>query len=675
MLLGSKGLECEFGPDRNVKKKLAYAEKTKDDEDIKRRVLTQSTKKVNCGAQISLFEVLKFPEYPVEADTTYCRNTTSAELRKKLSERQKMLQERRIYVVLPPAGSHSGHTVAEVDYAHALQADVDDEEDHSTIAMNAVLQPPHWSSIWNAISDDQLKGWVYTLEDAERVRESFERHTGHTYVVEKRTKDFGQLKMQQVIQTDMKALKIRFKDIRDAVIPYDGVPFLVCGQYTRNCRFGRDRHKARKQREREREEERLRKSDNPNKKKRKRQISIKQGCQAKIEMKEIIRFQKFQCPPHSHHKRKNISLKIRDMWSAGIPLHIESRIYIRLPLKSEHQGSHVYEKKQTRARIMQAVTLESIEEAALRVKGHIHMTPVMTCGMLDSRAQGRKLFFKCELLQKTGSFKIRGALNAVVKLKESRPEEEIKVVTHSSGNFGQALAYAAKLNGIEAFIVMPTTAPLCKRNAVLGYGAGVVMCEPTEESREEFGKRVVEETGAHFFSPSQTYDVISGQGTIGLELLEQIPDLDAVVVPVGGGGMIAGIATAIKSKKPSIKVYAAEPANANDCFKSFHAKKFIPLPPGPVDTVADGLKVSIGKSTWPIIANYVDDVFTVTEEEIVNATCLVWQYMKQWIEPSAGVGVAVVMSENFSLLPPEIKNVAVILCGGNVDMDTVKSWL
>ncbi|XP_003725943.2 serine racemase [Strongylocentrotus purpuratus] len=326
---------------------------------------------------------------------------------------------------------------------------------------------------------------------------------------------------------------------------------------------------------------------------------------------------------------------------------------------------------------MENVNLNAIEEAAQRVKGHIHVTPVMTCGMLNNMAPGRNLFFKCELLQKTGSFKIRGALNAVTKLVEGLPEghEKPKVVTHSSGNFGQALAYAAQLRDLGAYVVMPETAPKCKVNAVKGYGAEVITCKPTEESRRTTGEEVQRRTGAHFFSPSQTYDVIAGQGTIGLELLDQIPDLDAVIVPVGGGGMISGIATALKSKNPAIKVYAAEPENADDCFQSFQAKKLIPLPPGPVHTVADGLRVSIGESTWPIIEKHVDDVITVTENEIKDATRHIWQLMKLFIEPSAGVGIAAALSQKFSLKSQDLKNVAVILCGGNVDIDSVKHWL
>lgn len=326
---------------------------------------------------------------------------------------------------------------------------------------------------------------------------------------------------------------------------------------------------------------------------------------------------------------------------------------------------------------METVNLVEIEQAAHRIKGHVHMTPVMTCGMLDEMTNGRNLFFKCELLQKTGSFKIRGALNAVSKLIEGVPSgaEKPKVVTHSSGNFGQALAYAAKLKGLQAYVVMPDTAPQCKVNAVLGYGAEVTRCQNSELSRQQTGEEVQARTGAIFFSPSQTYDAISGQGTIGLELLNQVSGLDAVVVPVGGGGMIAGVATAIKTIKPSIKVFAAEPEKADDCFVSFQSGKLTPLPPGPVHTVADGLKVSIGPSTWPIIAKHVDDVITVSEEEIKHATRIVWQYMKLFIEPSAGVGVAAALSQKFSLLPPEIKNVAVILCGGNVDVESVKHWL
>ncbi|XP_041456248.1 serine racemase-like [Lytechinus variegatus] len=326
---------------------------------------------------------------------------------------------------------------------------------------------------------------------------------------------------------------------------------------------------------------------------------------------------------------------------------------------------------------MEMVDLEAIEDAAKRIKVHVHLTPVMTSGMIDKMIPRRNLFFKCELLQKTGSFKIRGALNAVSKFVEGIAEDQKKpkVVTTSSGNFGQGLAYAAKLNSLDAYIVMPENAPQCKFNAVKGYGAEVITCKPTEESRRTTVEAVQKRTGAHFFSSSQMYDVIAGQGTIGLELLDQIRDLDAVIVPVGGGGMVAGIAVALKSKNPAIRVFAAEPKNADDCFRSFKSKKLIPLPPGPVDTIADGMRVSIGELTWPIIEKYVDDVITVTENEIKDATRYIWHFMKLFIEPSAGVGVAAALSQEFSQKSQDLKNVAVILCGGNVDLGSVKHWL
>ncbi|XP_033924568.1 serine racemase isoform X1 [Melopsittacus undulatus] len=237
---------------------------------------------------------------------------------------------------------------------------------------------------------------------------------------------------------------------------------------------------------------------------------------------------------------------------------------------------------------------------------------------MDSLAR-RSLRFKCELLQKTGSFKIRGALNAVRSLVEGG-ERPRAVVTHSSGNHGQALACAARAEGIPAYIVVPRTAPHCKQDAIRSYGATLVPCEPSDESRAETAARVVRETGGVMVHPNQEPAVIAGQGTIALEVLEQVPEVNAVVAPVGGGGMIAGIAIAIKALRPDVKVFAAEPCNADDCYQSKLRGELTPSSPHPRETIADAVRTNIGPNTWPIIRDLVDDVLTVTEEEIkVNA--------------------------------------------------------
>ncbi|XP_044139834.1 serine racemase isoform X2 [Bufo gargarizans] len=272
------------------------------------------------------------------------------------------------------------------------------------------------------------------------------------------------------------------------------------------------------------------------------------------------------------------------------------------------------------------ITLRAVQEAQRRIQGLVHTTPVMTCSSLDALS-GRKLFFKCELLQKTGSFKIRGALNAV----KSLPSDKCTaVVTHSSGNHGQALALAAQSMGIPAHVVVPTTAAACKKAAILRFGALIVDCEPTDK----------------------------------------VPGLEALVVPVGGGGMVAGIAVAVKAIKPDVKIYAAEPLNADDCYRSKKSGVLTPNLQPPI-TIADGVKSSIGPNTWPIIRDLVDDVFTVTEDEIKSATRLVWERMKLLIEPTAGLGLAVILSSQFQEIGRDVQNIGVVLCGGNVDLATL----
>ncbi|KAM6403256.1 serine racemase [Rhynochetos jubatus] len=320
--------------------------------------------------------------------------------------------------------------------------------------------------------------------------------------------------------------------------------------------------------------------------------------------------------------------------------------------------------------------LPDVRAAERRLRDRLHRTPLLTSGGLD-RVAGRRLLFKCELFQRTGSFKIRGALNAVRSLvEESERAGEgppRAVVTHSSGNHGQALACAAQAEGIPAYVVVPRTAPRCKQAAIRAYGATLVPCEPSDESRAATAARVVQETGGVMVHPNQEPAVIAGQGTIALEVLEQAPEVNAVVVPVGGGGMIAGIAVAIKALRPDVKVFAAEPRDADDCYQSKVRGELTPNP-RPPDTIADAVKTSIGPTTWPIIRDLVDDVLTVSEEEIKRATRLVWERMKLLIEPTAGVGVAAVLSERFQAVPRDVENVCIVLCGGNVDLSAL-TWL
>ena len=312
-----------------------------------------------------------------------------------------------------------------------------------------------------------------------------------------------------------------------------------------------------------------------------------------------------------------------------------------------------------------AADLADIQAAARRIAGLAHRTPVRTCTTLD-RLAGRSLFFKCEHLQKAGAFKFRGACNAVQKL----PAETAArgVVTHSSGNHAQALALAAKLRGIPAHVVMPRNASPVKRRAVEEYGGHVVECEPTLAARETTAAAVQAETGATMIPPYNHPDVIAGQGTAALELLEQVMALDAIIAPVGGGGLLAGTALASKGLAPSVRVFAAEPAGADDAARSKAAGQLLPQT-GP-RTIADGLLTSLGDLTWPVLRDRVERVVTVTDDEIIAAMRLAWERAKLLIEPSAAVAVAAVLSPEFRALDGA-RRVGIILSGGNVNLDAL----
>lgn len=310
-----------------------------------------------------------------------------------------------------------------------------------------------------------------------------------------------------------------------------------------------------------------------------------------------------------------------------------------------------------------ACDLAAVREAAARIKGTVHRTPVMTCDTLD-RLAGRRLYFKCENLQKVGAFKYRGATNAVLKLTDA--EAAKGVVTHSSGNHAQALALAARVRGIPAYIVMPKNAPAVKKAAVEGYGGQVTLCEPNLAAREEAAARLVKETGAALIPPFDHVDVIAGQGTVALELLEDVPDLDAIIAPVGGGGLLAGCTVAARGVKPGIRVFGAEPLGADDAARSKAAGAWLPQT-GP-NTIADGLLTSTGELTWPIIRDLVERVFTVTDDEIRVAMRLVWERMKLIVEPSGAVGAAVALTAAFKSLAG-VDKVGIVFSGGNVSLD------
>jgi threonine dehydratase/serine racemase len=310
-----------------------------------------------------------------------------------------------------------------------------------------------------------------------------------------------------------------------------------------------------------------------------------------------------------------------------------------------------------------AADLRDVQAAARRLAGFAHRTPVATCATLD-RLAGRALFFKCEHLQKAGAFKFRGACNAVLRLP---PEVAARgVVTHSSGNHAGALALAARLRGIPAHVVMPSNASPVKRRAVEEYGARVIECAPTLVAREETAAAVLAETGGTLVPPYNHADVIAGQGTAALELLEQVPGLDALVAPVGGGGLVAGVCVAAHGLAPSVRVFAAEPAGADDAARSKAAGTLLPQT-GP-HTIADGLLTSLGDLTWPLVRDRVERVLTVTEGEIVRAMRLAWERAKLLIEPSSAVALAAVLSEEFRA-QPGLGRVGILLSGGNVNLD------
>lgn len=280
------------------------------------------------------------------------------------------------------------------------------------------------------------------------------------------------------------------------------------------------------------------------------------------------------------------------------------------------------------------LTLALIRAAHARIADYVHRTPVMTSATLDELAQA-KVFFKCENFQKTGAFKARGAANAVLSLSDEQARRG--VVTHSSGNHAAALARAAKLRGIPAYIVMPTNSPRAKQAAVRRYGGEIVFCEPTLQARERTAEEVTARTGAEFIHPYNDLRVMAGQGTTALELLEDVPDLDLILCPVGGGGHLSGIAVAGKSLKPSIQIVGVEPAGADDAQRSFKAGRIIPCV-NP-NTIADGLRTSLGALPFVEIQRHVDDIVTVSEEAIVRAMRRIWEVMKIIVEPSGAVAV------------------------------------
>jgi threonine dehydratase len=306
---------------------------------------------------------------------------------------------------------------------------------------------------------------------------------------------------------------------------------------------------------------------------------------------------------------------------------------------------------------------ENILEAFIRIKPMINKTPVLTSGILNDLT-GADLFFKCENFQKVGAFKFRGAVNAVSLLSEE--ERRNGVATHSSGNHAQALALAAKLSNISAYIVMPNNSPAVKKNAVAGYGAEITFCEPTLQARETTLQKVIEKTGAAFIHPYDNSDVIAGQGTAALELLHEVDNLDYVITPVGGGGLLSGTLLATKGISSQTEVIAAEPEGADDAFRSIESGYLQPsIEP---ETICDGLLTSLSDMTFEIVKQNIHHIIKVSDAAVIEAMKLIWERMKIIVEPSSATVLASVISNKQEF---EGKRVGLILSGGNVDLSNL----
>ena len=312
------------------------------------------------------------------------------------------------------------------------------------------------------------------------------------------------------------------------------------------------------------------------------------------------------------------------------------------------------------------ITAQQIQEAHERIKLFIHQTPILSSNTLN-KISGAELFFKCENFQKIGAFKIRGAMNAVLSL----PKEKLKkgIATHSSGNHAQAIAYAARQAETKAFIVMPENSPKVKVDAVKNYGAEIHFCEPTLQARESTLKVIVEKTGAEFIHPYNDYRVITGQATCAKEIIEEIPSLDFIIAPVGGGGLLSGTLLTSHYFSPSTIVYAGEPEGAADAVLSIKNNRIEKAPF--LKTIADGLLTTLGDKTFPIIKQFVKDILIVSDKEIIEAMLLVYERMKIVIEPSGAVSLAALL-KNKEIFKG--KRIGVILSGGNVELKKLGEW-
>lgn len=306
------------------------------------------------------------------------------------------------------------------------------------------------------------------------------------------------------------------------------------------------------------------------------------------------------------------------------------------------------------------MTKEDLQACHKRILPYVHNTPVLSSSLIN-KSVGAELYFKCENFQKAGAYKIRGATNAIMQL--SKSQQLNGVVTHSSGNFAQALSLAARSLNIKAYIVMPSNSPKVKKNAVVEYGGEVVECEPTIEARQSTADQIAENTGATFIHPSNNLDVILGQGTSGLELLNEHPDLNYIICPIGGGGLIAGTALATNYFSSVCEIIGGEPEEADDAYRSLISGKIETNVTA--NTIADGLRTQLGSHNFPIIKEHVKQIITVSESEIIEAMQLLWERMKIIIEPSSAVAFAAIRKEKDSF---KNQKVGIIISGGNVDV-------
>lgn len=312
---------------------------------------------------------------------------------------------------------------------------------------------------------------------------------------------------------------------------------------------------------------------------------------------------------------------------------------------------------------MNVPTYKQVDKAHIRVRQYAHRTPILSSASIN-RITGAKILFKCENFQKVGAFKFRGAINAVMSLSDG--DAGRGVATHSSGNHAAALALAARKRGVDAYVVMPENAPDIKKKAVAGYGATIYFCKPTLKARESALAEVIVETGATEIHPYDNSEVISGQGTAAKELLEDEGDLDLVLAPVGGGGLLAGSALSVSHLSPGTKLIGCEPEGADDAYRSFLKGEIVPS--NNPKTIADGLLTSLGNRNFAIIKEKVEQIVTVSEDSIVEAMRLVWERMKIVIEPSSAVPLGAVLEGK---IDPRNQKIGVIISGGNLDLENL----